>query len=1509
MVFDPTATRSGAVASDEPSVLAAWICYVNGVEVPIVGFSVTSGVWQPPRFEITMVADPSLRRLGHEDRVPVQIFYLDHWYDPDRPAFRLLVDGEIVAYRSRKAFGNRYVTFSCMSHVRVFEDLYFFFMNTVDDIVAAQSPEVRTQGFTQQGLFYPYSLFHQGLFTPTRTGRDAEVNDGTPDAPAAGQGAMVKTPFEIAYNVIRGIVGNAEVVPNDHRSLPMMNFFARYVRKTRLHRRVVRHPLLEDVAAVEAREGVFPIFAAVRAHEALSAMQHTVAGRIGNSGSIWDMFKQIYGLVFMEFAVVANPAAVVTNLDCEIIGPVREDLPLVDQSRPRVSSADRAAAASAASAPSASTGGESAGLVAVQQEIATLEERVTRLRRAQLSFWNPSRGTSADRPYQELQEAEQRLRALRADERRISSDPRNLTPVPGTASASPANPLTLQSYANFANVPQGVATDAVVGVDPTTPISLAQCFVKPQGTFAHPPHCNVFFPSHVSDFGYEEDYAQPTRLYVSDSVMAQLMRAPHGPNREFLAHALTVAYPDEADAVLHQHLPEQGGGATPHATGRNLLIWPEEVFAGPRTARMELPAWFQMLMQTRNSLGANEAGGGSGGGAGAAAPTNAGGATTGLARFTDAGFTPVTIPPAGGGGGSGRSYRNGTPEAFNREWGRRAQARWNGEEGRMVRGMAPVVFGTGVAPEIFIGFGVSAGRTENTTTAKATQRFHEVGIYGVEAGLREGPAPNPDPRAPYSRWALFANTEDVRNALAAIEGAPRPATLAPGGWVALADQTAVGLKNLKEHRAGAAAALSRRGIPTTADNSQWGLFIAMMAWSAGDDRVANTFCRGPIKRAIAAAPQDRRVGVAVKALFEAGRDRRILPGPARSHTNPFYSLVRTLQKYEVAKTLAQATGNGAFYDLHLGPELPEYLDLLTRLAYVPQFDQDVRGRVAPPPAPPAYREDDHRPADRRTLPGQTEVVVRRVVTGTATPPGAVPAPSASPTNPAPAAATRVTATVTAPAPAAAPSAAPASAASTGDDLVGGVELTGNEKFAELFRLYAQYEFLRQKYDKRPGAVMLRFNPYPVPGYPAVVFDRASTREHLVGLLSSVNHTGMVGDAGSASWGSSATLTSVRTLEEFLNDVRNDANRFADRVTAAPAEIVPEIRRVLQDDTRAEVVYQRLFYGGPRRDNIPAAFRFTEAIGYARGLDVERISIEATQREVPASQSAGQASATPAHDQLAAVRRELAEAESIRAAAERNVQDSLVVEHHLLADVTYARGGDWDNVRRLRQIERDAAARVDALRAREQQLSEATHDDGLDAHDSGASSPRVAPNRVTFEREVSHNLDPNKPITPLPDTIYVDAWDNYNVAMQLSARNVCTLEEFIRFWHGGRLVGSLQATGEVQGPRLDYAYRKQVVTDAIAQGMTSDAASADVRRETVGQIDRPSAVFYDRIFRLRAGPGRPLKEAERGYTQGANATASASTAGVPGDYPETRADWDAILVAYREKVRNLQSPQT
>jgi hypothetical protein len=372
------------------------------------------------------------------------------------------------------------------------------------------------QGFSTPGLIYPYALYHQELLSTApqieaATPRATVAGAGTTGAANPDEGAPTSTspiqaPYEFAYNPIKGVISAA--VPNERRAVPMMNFFARHVKKVKLHNRFVRLPILEDPARLAARVGVFPIFNAARNLEALNAMQRHVASQVGNAGPVWNLVQQTLGLVNMELGMIPNPCSVLVQLgdtsgggnpvDGRIIGAPRYDTTLVDQ-----------------------------------------------------------------RPTEDLT-------------RQISVSP---TPSPGTGHE--------------------------LGVSPRTPIRLAQYFAKPQFLFAVPPHCNVIFPSMLMPNGwtYDENYiGQPTRVYINDSVMTQLLRAD-GPNREFMLHALTVGYPEEADALMHHKAGSSTGAeaAGPTESGKNLLIWPEEYFKGPVTARAALPPWFQFLRQFSNA--------------------------------------------------------------------------------------------------------------------------------------------------------------------------------------------------------------------------------------------------------------------------------------------------------------------------------------------------------------------------------------------------------------------------------------------------------------------------------------------------------------------------------------------------------------------------------------------------------------------------------------------------------------------------------------------------------------------------------------------------------------------------------------------------------------------------------------------------------------------------------------------------------------------------------------------
>ena len=1245
MPFDPSAARSPGMPSDNPFYQGAWICYINGIEVPIMGFDVESAVWQVPTFRIHLLPDVLLTRLGHEDRVPVQLFYLDHWCTPGQPEFRLLADGEIIGWAYSNAVGSRSIAFTCAAHIHLFQQLYFHFMTNVDDIVASRSPDmVASTLVSQPGLIYPYALFHQGLTASpgqidavlpnaqgTRAANTAEVADTGAAAPGT---EPIQAPYEFVNNIIKGCI--SAQVPNKRRAVPMMNFFARHVRKVRLHNRFVRLPILEDPARLAARVGVFPIFNAARNLEALNAMQRHMAAQVGNAGPVWNLVQQTLGLVYMELGMIPNPCSVLVQLsdtsgggspvDGRILGAPTYDTPLVDQ-RPTVDLA-----------------------------------------------------------------------------RSISIAP---TPSPGTGHE--------------------------LGVSTTTPIRLAQNFVKPQFLFGVAPHCNVIFPSMISAGGwtYDENYIEPpTRIYVNDSVMTQLLRAD-GPNREFMLHALTVAFPEEADALMHHKAGSSSGAeaAGPTESGKNLLIWPEEYYKGPVTARAALPAWFQFLRQFANAQ------------AGAITPTNPG---VGLPPLP----TPVVTTP---GGNDPLTAVRGAPLVVEQA----APARRGGRQSPRLASTRPEARPD--YPYRWIPSAEVLARGDTQNTPYETTRFREMGGSNQIAPQRGTVALRdflyrrfPETFSP----RLLPNAQGERVINHTI-GLSRPSSRVK----VYTSPDAV----VDEHQAGRALDLTIPKV-TVGGVRRANLEVGVP--------IANWLVENAVALGIAYVTYARstwsgsgfggwRGGRPARA--SASKFRHFSGAPNSEQMDHFDHIHVTLTKEAAAGvTGVLARGSGA----QLGSTAP--VTVVSR------------------PIPRVAPNGTTAPALAGSQPGV---------------PGSTTATNA-----------------------------------TGGLLSPGTPAEG-DNFARLFRLYAQYEYLRQRAAHSRAGANLLFNPYLVVGFPSFLFDSMAVRMHVVGYLQSVAHSGIASGTG-ASMSTRAQLSYCRTFAQFVADVRTDALRFAGRVTAAPAELISEIREVIQDENYAEEFYSKLLHGG-RSTVSGAAFRWTEAMGYADGA-----------RSVPVDITG---------DSVATVEARLRTSE---------------------------------------QAARAVAADTDTAGAEQGQQTPATT--GQSAAASGLSSQG--------QSTVTTNLDPNREFAPR-ENVYSDAFASYDVAMRVCARPCCTLDEYVRFWHGGKPVGTLQQQGQVGQVRYDFSYATQTVTDTV----TERAGAQGEARVRVGQTTRLPAAFYDRIFKLRVGPGvgedrlTPPTAEERGYTDPPNVTPTTVTRGVPANYPETRADWDSVLNEYREKVKKRMRP--
>lgn len=85
-----------------------------------------------------------------------------------------------------------------------------------------------------------------------------------------------------------------------------------------------------------------------------------------------------------------------------------------------------------------------------------------------------------------------------------------------------------------------------------------------------------------------------------------------------------------------------------------------------------------------------------------------------------------------------------------------------------------------------------------------------------------------------------------------------------------------------------------------------------------------------------------------------------------------------------------------------------------------------------------------------------------------------------------------------------PTEAAATAPSQADPQTSQVSPTDTTR--NLYKLYAAYEYYKERYSKRQGAVNVAFNPYPIPGFPCATFDARDSACDTIGYLMSVRQT-------------------------------------------------------------------------------------------------------------------------------------------------------------------------------------------------------------------------------------------------------------------------------------------------------------------------------------------------------------------------------------------------------------------
>ena len=292
---------------------AVWLVYIDGIEIPVNSVSVQFGVWMIPTAQITVPPHIMLQRLGFEDRILVEIFYLDEFYQPNNPQFRMMGEYEIIEWGYTNTGQGRAINFSLRSTLQIFEQLKFYYMSSVDDIVTANSALTGTSSdtVTTTMVSYPLSLFRNGLVPTAVTGPGSEdVEDPN---------EVIKSPSEFIWNIFKALRGDVSTgvdeqvseppgtIPRSACAVPGRNFFGRWLRKTDFVRRWTALYGFDDELQKDPTTGAFPLLNQITSVNVMNALAEQIGVSVGDSGTAWEILQKVMGVMLMEIGTTPAP--------------------------------------------------------------------------------------------------------------------------------------------------------------------------------------------------------------------------------------------------------------------------------------------------------------------------------------------------------------------------------------------------------------------------------------------------------------------------------------------------------------------------------------------------------------------------------------------------------------------------------------------------------------------------------------------------------------------------------------------------------------------------------------------------------------------------------------------------------------------------------------------------------------------------------------------------------------------------------------------------------------------------------------------------------------------------------------------------------------------------------------------------------------------------------------------------------------------------------------------------
>lgn len=296
--------------------------YVAGILMPTTRVTVTSGVADLPRAEISLPAYSELLYLGEMDRVPVQVFVRETMVEC--PEFILLFEGFIASTQYINSAIQRSVVINCLSLFDVLNDVQVHLLQSLGDALMPYIPGDADLVMYSQScgpiLPFPLYLLRHGLVKP---GKSAEES--------GEEKKLIKVPSDYLKNVYAFLQKSGKTDGGDPPLGPLHDsalteFYGNYARMLNFLKRFVRVPYFDDPVEVNGEERyawnidsletpdssegystIFPMIYGMRVNEAINAIARMLT-QYATRMTFMQLLRFLIDEMEYDYLIISNPA-------------------------------------------------------------------------------------------------------------------------------------------------------------------------------------------------------------------------------------------------------------------------------------------------------------------------------------------------------------------------------------------------------------------------------------------------------------------------------------------------------------------------------------------------------------------------------------------------------------------------------------------------------------------------------------------------------------------------------------------------------------------------------------------------------------------------------------------------------------------------------------------------------------------------------------------------------------------------------------------------------------------------------------------------------------------------------------------------------------------------------------------------------------------------------------------------------------------------------------------------